>query len=144
MWNLNDVVEIEPRAGHSYLIVFDDGTRAVVDLSEYLDRGPMFAPLKDPGTYPRTPLPFREGSGEGRNPRLPLPLSLPLPRGERGYGIASCLFTGKMPSPQSSCQAGFTNRALHREGEPPGEPRLGRSLALPVAAGPLLKPVQEL
>jgi len=92
MWNLNDVVEIEPRAGHSYLIVFDDGTRAVVDLSEYLDRGPMFAPLKDPGTYPRTPLPFREGSGEGRNPRLPLPLSLPLPRGERGYGVASAFF----------------------------------------------------
>ena len=32
---------------------------------------------------------------------------------------------------------GFTKRALRRE----GEPRLGRSLALQVAAGPSLKPV---
>ncbi len=48
MWDLNEVVRIEPRSGHSYLIVFDDGTRAVVDFSEYLDKGPVFAPLKDP------------------------------------------------------------------------------------------------
>ncbi len=51
MWDFNDVVEIEPRSGHSYLIVFDDGTRAVIDFSEYLDRGPMFAPLKDPAYF---------------------------------------------------------------------------------------------
>ncbi len=48
MWDLNDVVEIEPRVGYAYLIVFDDGTRAVVDFSEYLEKGPVFAPLKDP------------------------------------------------------------------------------------------------
>jgi hypothetical protein len=48
MWILSEVVRIEPRSGHSYLIVFDDGTSAVVDFSEYLDKGPVFAPLKDP------------------------------------------------------------------------------------------------
>jgi hypothetical protein len=44
----HEVVRTEARPDYSYLIVFDDGTRAVVDLSEYVDKGPVFAPLKDP------------------------------------------------------------------------------------------------
>ena len=47
MWNLNEVTELSYASGYSYLIVFDDGTRAVIDFSEYLDRGPVFAPLRD-------------------------------------------------------------------------------------------------
>ena len=47
MWNLNDVCEIEYQTGYSYRIVFDDGANAVVDFSEYLDRGPVFAPLRN-------------------------------------------------------------------------------------------------
>ena len=47
MWNLNDVKQIEYKADYSFLIVFDDGTRAVIDFSGYLQRGPIFAPLKD-------------------------------------------------------------------------------------------------
>jgi hypothetical protein len=47
MWNLNDVKEIEYRSGYSYRIVFDDGTEAVIDFSDYLQRGPVFAPLRD-------------------------------------------------------------------------------------------------
>ncbi|MFH1022079.1 MAG: DUF2442 domain-containing protein [Planctomycetota bacterium] len=47
MWNLNDVKQIEYTSGYSYLIVFDDGVRAVVDFAEYLQRGPVFAPLRD-------------------------------------------------------------------------------------------------
>ncbi len=47
MWNLNDVVEIEYVSDYSYRIVFDDGSNAVVDFSEYLDRGPVFVPLRD-------------------------------------------------------------------------------------------------
>lgn len=47
MWNLNDVKRIEYRSGYSYLIEFDDGLRAVIDFTEYLDRGPIFAPLRD-------------------------------------------------------------------------------------------------
>jgi len=47
VWNLNDVKRIEYKADYSFLIVFDDGTRAVIDFSGYLQRGPIFAPLKD-------------------------------------------------------------------------------------------------
>jgi hypothetical protein len=47
MWNMNKVEGIEAQPGYCYLVVFDDGTRAVVDFSEYLDQGPVFAPLKD-------------------------------------------------------------------------------------------------
>jgi hypothetical protein len=47
MWRLNDVVSIEYQSGYSYLISFDDGMSGVVDFSEYLDRGPVFTPLRD-------------------------------------------------------------------------------------------------
>jgi hypothetical protein len=47
MWNLNEVVEIRYVAGYLYRIVFDDNTSAVIDFSEYLDHGPVFAPLRD-------------------------------------------------------------------------------------------------
>lgn len=51
MWNLNDVKSIEYKRDFSFLIEFDDGTGAVVDLSEYIDRGPVFAPLRDPAFF---------------------------------------------------------------------------------------------
>jgi hypothetical protein len=47
MWNLNDVTEIRYKGGYCYHIVFDDGTSSDVDFSEYLDKGPVFAPLQD-------------------------------------------------------------------------------------------------
>jgi hypothetical protein len=47
MWNLNEVIEIQYVADYSYRIVFDDNTAAVVDFSEYLDHGPVFAPLRN-------------------------------------------------------------------------------------------------
>ncbi len=47
MWNFNDVQKIEYKSDYSFLIVFDDQTSAIVDFSEYLQRGPVFAPLKD-------------------------------------------------------------------------------------------------
>ena len=47
MWNLNDVKRIQYETGYSFLIVFDNGTSAVIDFSEYLRRGPVFAPLQD-------------------------------------------------------------------------------------------------
>ena len=40
-------LHIEYRFGHSLLITFDDGVSGVVDMSEYLRRGPVFAPLQD-------------------------------------------------------------------------------------------------
>ena len=48
MWNLNEVTKIEYQSDYSFLIVFDDNTSAVIDFSEYIERGPVFAPLRDP------------------------------------------------------------------------------------------------
>ena len=48
MWNLNDVKKIEYKSGYSFLVVIDDSTSAVIDFSDYLQRGPIFAPLRDP------------------------------------------------------------------------------------------------
>jgi hypothetical protein len=47
MWNLNEVKQIQYETGYSFLIIFDDSTSAVIDFSEYLRRGPVFAPLQD-------------------------------------------------------------------------------------------------
>jgi hypothetical protein len=47
MWNLNDVTKIRYKGGYCYHIVFDDGTSGDVDFSEYLDKGPVFAPLQN-------------------------------------------------------------------------------------------------
>ena len=47
MWNLNDVKRIEYRSAYAYLVVFDDEISAVIDFSDYLQRGPVFAPLHD-------------------------------------------------------------------------------------------------
>jgi len=37
----------EYTSGYCYRIVFDDHTSAVVDFSEFLDRGPVFVPLRN-------------------------------------------------------------------------------------------------
>jgi len=47
MWNLNDVKSIQYQSGYSYMIVFEDGTNAVIDFKEFLTKGTVFEPLKD-------------------------------------------------------------------------------------------------
>ena len=47
MWNLNDVQQIEYKSDYAFRIVFDDCTSGIIDFSDYLQRGPIFAPLKD-------------------------------------------------------------------------------------------------
>lgn len=47
MWNLNDISDIQYKRGYSYHITFDDGTNAAIDFTEYLTKGPIFAPLRD-------------------------------------------------------------------------------------------------
>jgi hypothetical protein len=47
MWNLNDVKKIQYRNGYVYSIEFDDDIKADLDLSDYLQKGPIFEPLKD-------------------------------------------------------------------------------------------------
>ena len=47
MWEFNEVTSIEYRNGYVYHVVFDDGAEGDVDFSEYLDRGPVFEPLRE-------------------------------------------------------------------------------------------------
>ena len=47
MWDLNEVTDIRYTGAYHYRIVFDDGTSGEVDFAEYLDRGPVFTPLRD-------------------------------------------------------------------------------------------------
>jgi hypothetical protein len=47
MWNLSDVKTIEYRGRRVFHIKFEDGLEGEVDFSEYLDRGPIFEPLKE-------------------------------------------------------------------------------------------------
>ena len=47
MWNMNDVTEIRYKDGYIYHIVFDNGLYGDVDFSEYLEKGPVFKPLRD-------------------------------------------------------------------------------------------------
>jgi hypothetical protein len=58
MWNLSNVKSIEYRGRRVFHIEFDDGLQGDVDFSEYLDRGPVFEPLKDEAF-------FRSASIEG-------------------------------------------------------------------------------
>jgi hypothetical protein len=51
MWDMNEVTAIEYRGRHVYRIRFDDGLEADVDLSAYVDSGPVFAPLADLGFF---------------------------------------------------------------------------------------------
>ncbi|MCP4358921.1 MAG: DUF2442 domain-containing protein [Chloroflexi bacterium] len=47
MWNMNDVIGIDYRGSYTFHIIFDDGVAGDVDLSEYINKGPVFAPLED-------------------------------------------------------------------------------------------------
>jgi len=47
MWDMNEVTSIEYRSGYVYHVVFDDGMEGDVNLSEYIEKGPVFAPLRD-------------------------------------------------------------------------------------------------
>jgi hypothetical protein len=47
MWRLNELQTIAYRGGYVFHATFDDGSAGDVDFSEYLERGPVFAPLRD-------------------------------------------------------------------------------------------------
>ena len=51
MWHLNDIDRIKYVDGYQYSITFDDGKSGVIDFSKWLNRGPVFYPLKDPSLF---------------------------------------------------------------------------------------------
>lgn len=46
MWNMNDVIKLDYKGEYIYHIVFDNGVSGDVDFSKYIDKGPIFAPLR--------------------------------------------------------------------------------------------------
>lgn len=46
MWNMNDVIKIDYKHDYVFHIEFDNGVAGDVDFHEYLEKGPIFAPLK--------------------------------------------------------------------------------------------------
>ncbi len=52
-WDMNEVASIRYVSGHTYHVVFDNDLEGDIDLSEYLDRGPIFEPLSDPAFFRR-------------------------------------------------------------------------------------------
>ncbi len=47
MWNFQELIGAEYRAGYVYTLTFDDGSKGDVDFSPYLERGPVFEPLRN-------------------------------------------------------------------------------------------------
>jgi hypothetical protein len=47
MWNMNEIIQIAYKDNYVYHIVFDDRLSGDVDFTPYLDKGPVFKPLKD-------------------------------------------------------------------------------------------------
>jgi hypothetical protein len=46
MWNMNDVIKIIYKKDCVFHVEFDDGVAGDIDFREYIDKGPIFWPLK--------------------------------------------------------------------------------------------------
>lgn len=51
MWDMNDVIKIEYRQDYVFHVEFDDGVAGDIDFCEYLEKGPIFTPLKEIGFF---------------------------------------------------------------------------------------------
>jgi len=47
MWNFNEIISLEYKSSYIFHIKFDDGCEGDLDFSEYLNKGPIFDPLKE-------------------------------------------------------------------------------------------------
>jgi len=47
MWNFNEVTKIEYKNRYVFHVEFDDGANGDVDFEEYIQKGPIFNPLRD-------------------------------------------------------------------------------------------------
>ncbi len=47
MWDMNDITRVRHVRGYVCYIEFDDGSSGEIDLTAYLDKGPIFAALAD-------------------------------------------------------------------------------------------------
>ena len=47
MWDMNDVIKIHYRHDYVFYVEFDDGVSGDIDFHEYLEKGPIFSPLKE-------------------------------------------------------------------------------------------------
>ena len=46
MWNMKDVIKINYRHSYIFHVVFDAGVSGDADFHEYIEKGPIFAPIK--------------------------------------------------------------------------------------------------
>lgn len=46
MWNMNDVIKITYKNDYIFHVEFDDGIAGDIDFYEYINKGPIFLPLK--------------------------------------------------------------------------------------------------
>ena len=47
MWNMNDVTSIHYKKGYVFHVEFDNGVAGDIDFAKYLNKGPVFLPLRD-------------------------------------------------------------------------------------------------
>lgn len=46
MWNMNDVIKITYKNDYIFHVEFNDGVAGDIDFYEYINKGPIFLPLK--------------------------------------------------------------------------------------------------
>lgn len=51
MWDMNDVIKIKYRHHYIFHVEFDNGVAGDINFHEYLEKGPIFAPLKEIGFF---------------------------------------------------------------------------------------------